>query len=88
MTMHTYQVDNYGIFISISQLKQATYDDLKTLEENGKVMIFDRDDIEDIEIYPLTDIGVVLIGIHHRTKTLTLLYLLQTIDPAYILQHM
>ena len=59
MTMHTYQVDNYGIFISISQIKQATYDDLKTLEENGKVMIFDRDDIEDIEIYPLTDIGSI-----------------------------
>ena len=57
--MHTYQVDNYGIFISISQLKQATYDDLKTLEENGKVMIFERDDIEDIEIYPLTDIGSI-----------------------------
>ena len=28
MTMLTYQVDNYGIFIPISQLKQATYDDL------------------------------------------------------------
>ena len=55
--MHTYKVDNYGIFIPISQLKQATYDDLKTLEENSEVMMFDRDDIEDIEIYPLTDIG-------------------------------
>lgn len=55
--MHTYQVDNYGIFISISQLKQATYDNLKTLEENGEIMMFDRDDIEDIEIYPLTDVG-------------------------------
>ena len=57
MTMHTYKVDNYGIFIPISQIKQATYDDLKTLEENGEIMMFDRDDIEDIEIYPLTDIG-------------------------------
>lgn len=57
MTMNTYQIDNYGIFISISQIKQATYDDLKTLEENGEVMMFERDDIEDIEIYPLTDIG-------------------------------
>ena len=28
MTMHTYKVDNYGIFIPISQLKQATYDDV------------------------------------------------------------
>ena len=28
MTMHTYKVDNYGIFIPISQIKQATYDDL------------------------------------------------------------
>ena len=42
MTMHTYQVDNYGIFIPISQIKQATYDDLKTLEENGKVMTLTR----------------------------------------------
>lgn len=57
MTMHTYKVDNYGIFIPISQIKQATYDDLKTLEENGEIMMFDRDDIEDIEIYPLTDVG-------------------------------
>ncbi len=57
MTMHTYKVDNYGIFIPISQIKQATYDDLKTLEENGEIMMFDRDDIEDIEIYPLTNIG-------------------------------
>lgn len=55
--MHTYKVDNYGIFIPISQIKQATYDDLKTLEENGEIMMFDRDDIEDIEIYPLTDVG-------------------------------
>lgn len=57
MTMHTYKVDNYGIFIPISQIKQATYDDLKTLEENGEIMMFERDDIEDIEIYPLTNIG-------------------------------
>lgn len=57
MTMHTYKVDNYGIFIPISQIKQATYDDLKTLEENGEIMMFDRDDIEDIEIYPLTNVG-------------------------------
>lgn len=57
MTMHTYKVDNYGIFIPISQIKQATYDDLKTLEENGEIMMFDRDDIEDIKIYPLTNIG-------------------------------
>lgn len=57
MTMHTYIVDNYGIFIPISQIKQATYDDLKTLEENGEIMMFDRDDIENIEIYPLKNIG-------------------------------
>ena len=35
MTMNTYQIDNYGIFISISQIKQATYDDLK---KEGKYM--------------------------------------------------
>lgn len=57
MSMHTYQIDNYGVIIDIKSIKQSTLDDLKTLEEYGEIMTFDRDDIEDVEIYPLTDVG-------------------------------
>lgn len=57
MSMHTYQIDNYGIIIDIKSIKQSTLDDLKTLKEYGEIMTFDRDDIEDVEIYPLTDVG-------------------------------
>ena len=28
MTMHTYQVDNYGVIIDIKSIKQSIYDDL------------------------------------------------------------
>ena len=54
--MHTYKVSNYGIFIPISQIKQDTLDDLKTLKEYGEIMTFNRD-VEDVEIYSLTDVG-------------------------------
>ena len=38
MSMHTYQIDNYGVIIDIKSIKQSTLDDLKTLEEYGETM--------------------------------------------------